>query len=127
MSNDTRWVVGTGVAIVTAIFGTGGVLAGLLVTQMGAMHARLDGLDDRLRAVEIGFGQVQQRLRTVELGLRTVEQRLSNVEQGLQTVEQRLSNVEQRLSNVEQHLSNVEQRLQTIERIVLPPPTAPGE
>ena len=56
MSNDTRWVVGTGVAIVTAILGTGGVLAGLLVTQMGAVHARLDGLDDRLRAVEIGFG-----------------------------------------------------------------------
>lgn len=66
MSSDAKWIVGTGVAIVTAIVGTGAVLAGLLLTQMGAVHVRLDRLDDRLRAVEIGFGKVHQRLLTIE-------------------------------------------------------------
>ncbi len=66
MSSDAKWIVGTGVAIVTAIVGTGAVLAGLLLTQMGAVHVRLDRLDDRLRAVEIGFGRVHQRLLTIE-------------------------------------------------------------
>ena len=66
MSSDAKRIVGTGVAIVTAIVGTGAVLAGLLLTQMGAVHVRLDRLDDRLRAVEIGFGKVHQRLLTIE-------------------------------------------------------------
>lgn len=73
MSSDARWTVGTGVAVVTAIVGTGAVLAGLLLTQMSAVHDRLDRLDDRLdrlddrlRAVEIGFGKVHQRLLTIE-------------------------------------------------------------
>ena len=66
MSSDTKWVIGTGVAIVTAIVATGAVLAGLLLTQIGAVNARLDRLDDRLRAVEIGFGKVHQRLLTIE-------------------------------------------------------------
>ena len=120
MSSDTRWIVGSGVAIITAIVGTGAVLAGLLLTQMGAVHVRLDGLDDRLRAVEVGFGQVQQRLLTIE-------QRLLTIEQHLQTVEQRFLTVEQRLLAVEQHLQTIGQRLLTIERVVLPAPTAPGE
>ena len=66
MSSDAKWIVGTGVAIVTAIVGTGAVLAGLLLTQMSAVHVRLDRLDDRLRGVEIGFGKVHQRLLTIE-------------------------------------------------------------
>ena len=53
MRSDAKWIVGTGVA----------VLAGLLLTQMSAVHVRLD---DRLRAVEIGFGKVHQRLLTIE-------------------------------------------------------------
>ena len=85
MSSDARWIVATGVAVVTVVVGTGALLAGLLLTQIDAVHIRLDRLDDRPRAVEIGFGQIQQRLQTAE------------------------------------------QRLLIIERVVLPPPTAPGE
>ena len=87
MSADTKWIVGTGVAIVTTILGTGAALAGLLLTQIAGVHARiddvntridglntridrldlrLDGLDDRLRNVEIAFGKVDQRLLTIE-------------------------------------------------------------
>ena len=66
VSGDTKWAMGTGVTIATAIVATGAVLAGLLLTQIGAVNARLDRLDDRLRAVEIGFGKVHQRLLTIE-------------------------------------------------------------
>ena len=66
MSSGTRWVIATGVAIATAVVAMGAVLAGLLLTQIGAVNARLDRLDGRLRAVEIGFGKVHQRLLTIE-------------------------------------------------------------
>ena len=35
-------------------------------TDLRAVHDRLDRLDDRLRAVEIAFGKVDQRLLTIE-------------------------------------------------------------
>ena len=59
-------VVAAGVVIVTAVVGTGAVLAGLLLAEIGTVNVRLDRLGDRLRAVEIGFAAVQQRLLTIE-------------------------------------------------------------
>ncbi len=87
VTTDTKWIIGTGVAIITTILGTGAALAGLLLTQIAGVNARindvntridnvnaridridlrLDGLDDRLRNVEIAFGKVDQRLLTIE-------------------------------------------------------------
>ena len=110
MSTDTRWIVGTGAAIILSVVGTGVALGGLLSVQFGArfddVNARFDDLradltaeiatvkadlsaeiatvkadlsaeiavvrddlrrmDDRLRAVEIAFGKVDQRLETLE-------------------------------------------------------------
>ena len=57
MSRDTKRIVGIGVAIIMTIVGTGAVLAGLPLAQTGDANARLDGLDGRLHAVEIGFGR----------------------------------------------------------------------
>ena len=73
MSNDTKWIVGAAL-----------VLAGLLSAQIAGVNARiddlradvnarmdrietrLDGLDERLRNVELAFGKVDQRLLTIE-------------------------------------------------------------
>ena len=84
MSSDTKWTVGTAM-----------VLAGLLSAQIVGVNARiddlradlttrvddlradltaridrietrLDGIDERLRNVEIEFGKVDQRLLTIE-------------------------------------------------------------
>ena len=88
MSTDTKWIVGTGAAIILSVVGTGVALGGLLSIQF---DARIDDLradltaeiaavkadiavvrddlrrmDDRLRAVEIAFGKVDQRLETLE-------------------------------------------------------------
>ena len=68
-SRDTQWVIGVIVAAVV-----------ILSTQNAGVHRRIDDLaavvsglradlaeiDDRLRAVEIAFGKVDQRLATIE-------------------------------------------------------------
>ncbi|MCY4661956.1 MAG: hypothetical protein OXF93_19435 [Acidobacteria bacterium] len=41
-------------------------LVGGVRADLRAVHERLDRLDDRLRAVEIAFGKVDQRLLTIE-------------------------------------------------------------
>ena len=80
MSSDTKWIIGT---IVPAIL----VVAGLLSAQISgvdsSLNARINDLngrlerletdvrsmDDRLRAVEVAFGKVDQRLGTLERAL----------------------------------------------------------
>ena len=52
MSNDTKWVIG--VVVSTAI-----ALAGLIVAQSSNVNGRIDRLDERLRAVEIGLAEVK--------------------------------------------------------------------
>ncbi len=84
MSSDTKAIIGT-------IVGTGLVVAGLQSTQIAAVNTRIDdvrtgltaqiaglntriddlagrmdGIDTRLRNVEIAFGKVDQRLLTLE-------------------------------------------------------------
>ena len=92
MSTDTKWIVGTAAAIILSVVGTGVALGGLLsvqfdariddlradlTAQIAAVKADLSGeiavvrddlrrMDDRLRAVEIAFGKVDQRLETLE-------------------------------------------------------------
>ena len=73
MTSDAKWIVGTGVAIVTAIMVSAVAVIAVVVTMVGDVradlrdvNARLDGFDTRLRAVEVAFGKVDQRLETLE-------------------------------------------------------------
>ena len=87
MSTDTKWIIGTGIAVITVIVGTGGVLAGLMLTQISGVNARIDDLradmidlradmreiratlerfDARLDAVEVALAKLDQRLLTIE-------------------------------------------------------------
>ena len=80
VSTDAKAIIGT-------IVGTGLVVAGLLSAQIAGLNVRIDdvngriddvngrlerletdvrSMDDRLRAVEIAFGKVDQRLLTIE-------------------------------------------------------------
>ena len=70
MSTDTKWIIGTVVGSVVAMTG---VVVSVMAILIGSVNARIDrleadvrGMDDRLRAVEIAFGQVNQRLETLE-------------------------------------------------------------
>ncbi|MCE2516100.1 MAG: hypothetical protein J4F37_14035 [Acidobacteria bacterium] len=63
MSSDTKWIIGTMLAGMTAMTA---VLLTVLVTLVGDVRADVRRMDDRLRAVEIAFGKVDQRLATLE-------------------------------------------------------------
>ena len=66
MSNDTKWIIGTGITLT-------GMLFGLMLAQFSSVNSRIDdlggriddlqnvvrGMDDRLRAVEIGLAEVK--------------------------------------------------------------------
>ena len=88
MSNDTKWLIGTGV-----------VLAGLLSAQMRgtntslsnriedlntSLNNRMDRMEDRFQrrfdGIENRFDGLEERLRAVELGLGKVSQRLLTIE-----------------------------------------------
>ena len=63
MSSDRKWIIGTMLAGMTAMTT---VLLTVLVTLVGDVRADVRRMDDRLRAVEISFGKVDQRLATLE-------------------------------------------------------------
>ena len=50
MSTDTRWIVGTGAAIILSVVGTGFALGGLLSVQFAGVNARFDDLRADLTA-----------------------------------------------------------------------------
>ena len=77
MSNDTKWLIGTGVVLAgllsAQISGLGTSLNARiddlnasLSSRIDRLENRFDGLDERLRNVEIGLGKVEQRLLTIE-------------------------------------------------------------
>ena len=91
MSNDTKWTVGTALVLAgllsAQIAGVNARIDDLradLMAQIAGVNARvddlradltaridrietrLDGIDERLRNVEIEFGKVDQRLLTIE-------------------------------------------------------------
>jgi len=68
-SRDAQWVIGTIVVAVIALsLDTGGIQSDLTEfrADMREMRGDIRSLDDRLRAVEIAFGKVDQRLATLE-------------------------------------------------------------
>lgn len=68
-SRDAQWVIGTIVAAVIALsVQMGGIRSDLVEIRadMREMRGDIRSLDDRLRAVEIAFGKVDQRLATLE-------------------------------------------------------------
>ena len=70
VSSDTKWIIGT---VIGAVVAMTGVVVSVMAILIGGVNARIDRLetdvrsmDDRLRAVEIAFGKVDQRLETLE-------------------------------------------------------------
>ncbi len=70
---DARWIIGTLIAVAVIIVG-GFTMMNARISDLAAAVAELREdmredhrrFDDRLRAVEIGFGKVEQRLETLE-------------------------------------------------------------
>ncbi len=59
MSNDAKWIIGTGITL-------GGLLTGLMLAQFSSVNGRIDDLRSDIRSIDA-------RLRTVEIGLAEVK------------------------------------------------------
>ena len=66
MISDTKRIIGTVIGTGLAIVTMGLTIAGFLFAAIGDVRTDIRRLDDRLRAVEIEFGKVDQRLATLE-------------------------------------------------------------
>ena len=65
-SRDAQWIIGTIVAAVIALSVQISSGHAELRSDIREIRSDIRGLDDRLRAVEIAFGRVDQRLATLE-------------------------------------------------------------
>lgn len=68
--SDTRalvlTIIGTGLAVVTIVVAVQSMLIASVNTRIDDLRDDVRSMDDRLRAVEVGFGKVEQRLDTIE-------------------------------------------------------------
>ena len=115
MSTDTKWIVGTGAAIILSVVGTGVALGGLLSVQFGA---RFDDVNARFDDVNARFDDLRADL-TAEIA--TVKADLSGE---IAVVRDDLRRMDDRLRAVEIAFGKVDQRLETLERLHLPGPDA---
>ena len=108
MTNDTKWIVGTGVAVMASVIGSTVAIIAVVVTLVGGVRDDMDGMrDDMHAAVE---------------GLR--DDMHAAVEALRDDSREDHARFDARLDAIEVALGKVDQRLLTIERIVLPGPDA---
>ena len=114
MSTDTKWIVGTGAAIILSVVGTGVALGGLLSVQFSAINARFDDVNARFDDVNARFDDLRADL-TAEIAAVKAE---------IAVVRDDLRRMDDRLRAVEIAFGKVDQRLETLERLHLPGPDA---
>ena len=111
MSTDTKWIVGTGVAIIVSVVGTGVALGTLLLVQVNGVNARIDDLRADLTGQIDGTNTRIQDLRTNLVG------QISELRTDMR-------GLDARMRAVEVSFGKIDQRLLTIERVLLPSSTA---
>ena len=129
MSTDTKWIVGTGAAIILSVVGTGVALGGLLSVQFTAIDARFDDVNARFDDVNARFDDLRADL-TAEIA--TVKADLSaeiatvkaDLSAEIAVVRDDLRRMDDRLRAVEIAFGKVDQRLETLERLHRPGPDA---
>ena len=125
VSTDTKWIIGTvvgsGLAIVTAVL----TVAGLLLAQFGGLNDRIDDVNARIDGLD---GSVNARIDDLD---GSVNARIDDLRADLRDfrseVQARMDGFDTRLRNVEVAFGKVDQRLLTIERVVLPTPEPPAD
>ena len=127
MSTDTRWIVGTGAAIILSVVGTGVALGGLLSVQFAAIDARFDDVNARFDDVNARFDDVNARFDDLRADLTAeIAAVKADLSGEIAVVRDDLRRMDDRLRAVEIAFGKVDQRLETLERRHLPGPDAGG-
>ncbi len=118
MGIDTKWVVGTGVAVILSVVGTGVALG---VFLLSGVNARFDDVNARFDDVNARIDDLRTELIARVDDLRTeLTTRIEAVEGNLAGVRTDLRRFDDRLRAVEIAFGQVDQRLETLERLHLP-------
>ena len=110
MSDDTKWIVGTGVAVIASVIGSAVAVIAVVVTLVGGVRDDVEGLRNEMHAA---VGGLRNEMHAAVEGLRD-------------DMREDHARFDARLDAVEVALGKIDQRLLTIERIVLPAPEAGG-
>ena len=107
MSTDTKWIVGTGVALIASVVGSAVAVIAVAVTLVG-------GVREDARTSQAAVEGLRVDMQAAVDGLRD-------------DMREDHARFDARLDAVEVALGKVDQRLLTLERVVLPAPAQPGE
>ena len=122
MSTDTKWIVGTGAAIILSVVGTGVALGGLLSVQFTALDARFDDVNARIDDLRADLtAEIAAVKADLTAEIATVK---ADLTAEIAVVRDDLRRVDDRLRAVEIAFGKVDQRLETLERLHLPGPDA---
>ena len=107
VSNDTKWIVGTGVAVVASVVWSAVAVIAVVVTLIGG---------------------VREDLRDVRADMRTMHAAIEGLRDDMEGLRDDMredhARFDARLDALEVAFGKVDQRLLTIERVVLPAPEA---
>ena len=113
VSNDTKWIVGTGVAVIASVVGSAVAVIAVVVTLIGGVREDLRDVRADMRTMQAAIEGLRDDMQAAIEGLRD-------------DMREDHARFDARLDAVEVALGKVDQRLLTIERIVLPAPEAGG-
>ena len=118
VNTDTKWIVGTGVAVIASVVGSAVAVIAVFVTLVG-------GVGEEVRSVREEVRSVREEVRSVRGEVGSVREEVGSVRVEMQRLRTelntRMDGFDTRLRNVEIAFGKVDQRLLTLERILLPP------
>ena len=113
VNNDTKWIIGTGVAVIASVVGSAMAVIAVVVTLVGGVRDDLRDVRGDMRSMHAVIEGLRDDMHAAIEGLRD-------------DMREDHARFDARLDALEVAVGKVEQRLQTIERVVLPAPAAGG-
>jgi Sec-independent protein translocase protein TatA len=118
VNNDTKWIIGAGVAVIASVVGTAMAVIAVVVTLVG-------GVREDLRDVREDMRSMQADMRSMHAVIEGLRDDMHAAIEGLRDdMREDHARFDARLDALEVAFGKVDQRLQTIERVVLPAPEA---
>lgn len=129
MNDGTKWIIGTGVAVIASVVGSAVAVIAVVVTLVGGVREDLRDVRADMRSMHAAIGGVRDDMHAATGGLRDdmyaavegLRDEMHTAIEGLRDdMREDHARFDARLDALEVAVGKVDQRLQTIERVVLP-------